>query len=112
MRRAVLMSKIFSVVSKKPSTAFNSRNVQERATEQSLNLPWRLIILLSILPIIYGVYKASETEYKHDIFVSLLISIFGYILTDYMVPLVAIKLKPGLYGIDIGKRGFRGLNDG
>lgn len=107
------MSKIFSTEKpKNSSTSLNSRNVQDRATEQSLNLPWRLISLLSFSPIVYATYYASDSEYKEDIFASLIISVFGYILTDYMVPLVAMKLKPKLYGIDIGKRGLRGLNDG
>lgn len=38
--------------------------------------------------------------------------LIGYIATIHMIPLVAEKLVPKLYGIDIGKRGLGGPHDG
>ena len=36
----------------------------------------------------------------------------GYLVTYGAIPVVAEKLLPKLYGVDIGKRGLGGPNDG
>uniref|UniRef100_A0A7S3LLJ7 UDP-N-acetylglucosamine--dolichyl-phosphate N-acetylglucosaminephosphotransferase n=4 Tax=Aplanochytrium stocchinoi TaxID=215587 RepID=A0A7S3LLJ7_9STRA len=89
-------------------------NIQDLATSQAFQPPIYLMVFLCLLPTLVLLAKISSTHawIRFQLGVSVVVSIVGYLITSYMIPLVAPKLLPKLYGVDIGKRGLGGKHDG
>ncbi len=65
-----------------------------------------LVILFPLLDCIWSLIKLEDPRQLMWILVSFVISIFGYIITEALIPVVAdLTEKANLYGYDLGKKG-------
>lgn len=89
-------------------------NLQDYATSIAFQPPIVTLSLMCLLPVVVMLVQVAQggrwvaTHIAHAV----IVSIVGYIVTYKVIPLVAEKLKPKLYGVDIGKRGLGGKFDG
>mmetsp|Transcript_12468 Transcript_12468/g.20171 ORF Transcript_12468/g.20171 Transcript_12468/m.20171 type:complete len:458 (+) Transcript_12468:222-1595(+) len=89
-------------------------NVQDAATAAAWDVPVELLVCLCVMPTVgLGVAVARLDNWiAVQLGLCTAVSIVGYVVTRRMIPLVGPKIVDKLYGVDIGKRGLGGANDG
>mmetsp|Transcript_16062 Transcript_16062/g.18176 ORF Transcript_16062/g.18176 Transcript_16062/m.18176 type:complete len:440 (+) Transcript_16062:158-1477(+) len=95
-------------------TKEKKENIQDVATAQAFQPPVYVFSILCLLPTALLLVKVSALHQwvRFQVGVTVLVSIVGYFATSRMIPLVGPKLLPKLNGVDIGKRGLGGKDDG
>ncbi|GBG30344.1 UDP-N-acetylglucosamine--dolichyl-phosphate N-acetylglucosaminephosphotransferase [Hondaea fermentalgiana] len=101
-------------VNGKPDGYSGANDVQTRATEAAFQPP--IVAMSAALLVPLGALMFHVGKRNHEVGIQLaactLVSVCGFLVTTYMVPLVGEKIKAKLYGVDIGKRGLGGPRDG
>mmetsp|Transcript_8545 Transcript_8545/g.24352 ORF Transcript_8545/g.24352 Transcript_8545/m.24352 type:complete len:480 (-) Transcript_8545:65-1504(-) len=91
-----------------------AESVFERSNREAWQPPTRALFAALLLPT--AVMMARVGSMHHWIAVQLgvctAVSVAAFLITLRMIPLVAPKLAPKLHGVDLGKRGLGGPNDG
>mmetsp|Transcript_15787 Transcript_15787/g.30521 ORF Transcript_15787/g.30521 Transcript_15787/m.30521 type:complete len:473 (+) Transcript_15787:239-1657(+) len=89
-------------------------DLQTKASNAAFQPPVKLFCLCLMMPLIFLMVRVSKTNHYVGVQLAVcsLISVLAFFVTSYMVPLVGEKIKPKLFGVDIGKRGLGGPHDG
>lgn len=95
-------------------SASGAGNVQDAATAAAWDPPLRLVCAALGVPTLALLHRVAAVDpwIGTQLYGCLALSVAAYCLTIYMVPLLARKLAPKLYGVDICKRGLGGAHDG